>query len=103
MSERQKMSAEEVRAILIEIWGPPRPKPKPKVVTSDGELIRDALVRVAPSDPNYAKSDEGTVRVRRNDWVTVRIDLWDEQQRQKAEERLHRKMVDPCRIGHWDD
>ena len=36
MTERQKMTAEEVKAILYEIWGPPRPKPKPKVVTSDG-------------------------------------------------------------------
>ena len=43
MSERVKMSTEEVRAILYEIWGPPRPKPKPKVVTSDGEIVRDAL------------------------------------------------------------
>ena len=41
MSERQKMTEAEVKAILYEIWGPP-PKPKPKVVTSDGELVRDA-------------------------------------------------------------
>jgi hypothetical protein len=95
MSERQKMTEAEVKAILYEIWGPPRPKPKPKVVTSNSEVIRDAIVQVGPADPNYKKSDEGMVRVRRSDWVTVRTDLWEEQQRQKAEERLHRKIV--CR------
>jgi hypothetical protein len=74
MTERQKMSPDEVRAILYEIWGPPPnpkpelwglppPKPKPKVVTSDGELVRDAMVRVGPSDPNYRKSEEGVVQV----------------------------------------
>jgi hypothetical protein len=102
MSERQKMTEAEVKAILYEIL-PPRPKPKPKVVTSEGELVRDAIVQVGPGDPNYKKSDEGVVRVRRSDWVTIRIDLWEEQQRQKAEERLHRQMIDPCRLGHWDD
>ena len=64
------MSAEEVKAILDKIWGPPRPKPKPKVVASEGELVRDALVRVGPADPNYRETDEGVVRVRRNDFVT---------------------------------
>ncbi len=101
MSERQKMTEAEVKAILYEIWGPPRPKPKPKVVASDGELVRDALVRVGPDDPNYAKSEEGVVKVRRTDFVTVRIDLWEEQQRQKSEERRHRRMIDPDRLGHW--
>src|SRR5262245_7951647 len=38
MTERQKMTPAEVRAILERIWGPP-PKPKPKVVASDGELV----------------------------------------------------------------
>jgi hypothetical protein len=99
MSERQKMTEAEVKAILYEIWGPPPPKPKPKVVTSDGELVRDALVRVAPSDPNYAKSDEGVVRVKPADFVTLRIDLWEEQQRQKAEEKRHRREIDPYRLG----
>jgi hypothetical protein len=97
MSEGQKMTEAEVRAILYEIWGPPRPKPK--VVTSEGELIRDALVRVGPADPNYKKSDEGVVRVKRNDFVTIRMDLWEEQQRQKAEDRRHRRAIDPCRLG----
>jgi hypothetical protein len=99
MSERQKMTEAEVKAILYEIWGPPPPKPKPKVVASDGELVRDALVRVGPADPNYKESDKGEVRVRRADFVTVRIDLWEEQQRLKAEEKRHRREIDPYRLG----
>jgi hypothetical protein len=87
--------------ILYEIWGPPRPKPKPKVVTSNSEVVRDAIVKVGPDDPNYAKSDEGVVRVKRADFVTIRMDLWEEQQRQKREDRLHRRMIDPDRLGHW--
>jgi hypothetical protein len=99
----EKMTEAEVKAILYEIWGPPPPKPKPKVVTSNSEVVRDAIVRVGPADPNYRKSDEGVVRVRPADFVTIRMDLWEEQQRQKAGDRLHRKMIDPCRLGHWDD
>jgi hypothetical protein len=72
MSERQKMTEAEVKAILDRIWGPPV-KPKPKVVTSDAKVVRDAIVKVGPDDPNYAKSDEGVVRVSRGNWVTIRI------------------------------
>jgi hypothetical protein len=101
MSEGQKMTEAGVKAILDKIWGPPRPKPKPKVVTSDAQVIRDAIVTVGPDDPNYKGSDEGVVKVRRSDFVTVRIDLWEEQQRLKREEKLHRRMIDPDRLGHW--
>ena len=76
---------------------------KPKVVASETNVVRDADVKVSKADPNYPKSEEGVVRVRRNDFVTVRIDLWEEQQRQKAEDRRHRKMIDPCRLGIWDN
>jgi hypothetical protein len=102
MTERQKMTEAEVKAILYEIWGPPRPKPKPKVVTSDAEVVRDAVVRVSPDDPNYPKSEEGVVRVRRADFVTINMKAWEEQQWLKAEERRHRRMIDPYRMGHWD-
>lgn len=96
------MTEAEVKAILYEIWGPP-PKPKPKVVTSDAEVVRDAVVKVSPADPNYRGSEEGVVRVRRADFVTVNMQAYEEQQRQKAEERRHRRMIDPCRMGHWDE
>jgi hypothetical protein len=102
MSERQKMTEAEVKAILDRIWGPPR-RPKPKVVTSDAAVVRDAVVTVGPNDPNYSGSDEGVVRVRRADFVTINIGLWEEQQRQKAEEKLLRRQIDPFRLGHWDE
>jgi hypothetical protein len=109
LSERPKTAEEwaamtkeeadaEVDAIINRIWGPP-PKPKPKVVTRDGKVVRDATVRVGPADDNYPNSDEGVVRVRRSDFVTVRIDLWEEQQRQKRLDRLLRRQLDPCRLG----
>jgi hypothetical protein len=105
MSERQKVSAEDVEAILEEIWGPkpwfPERRPKPKVVTSNSEVVRDAEVTVSPTDPNYKKSEEGVVRVRRSDWVGINMEAYEEQQRQKREDRRHRRMIDPCRLGHW--
>jgi hypothetical protein len=100
MTERQKMTDEEIMAILTEIWGPP-PKKKPKAVTNEGEVVRDADVRVSPSDPNYGKSDDGVVRVRRSDFVTVRMDLYEEQQREKRLDRLRRREMDPARTGIW--
>lgn len=98
--KQRSYTEEDVRAILAEIWGPP-PKKKPKVVASEGELVRDAVVRVAPSDPNYRKSEEGMVRVRRADFVTVNMRAYEEQQMLKAEDRRHRQMIDPYRLGHW--
>src|SRR6476620_8878952 len=92
------MMEAEVRAILDRIWGP-LVKPKPKVVTSDAKVVRDAVVKVGPDDPNYVRSDEGVVKVRRSDWVKARIDLWEEQMRQKAEDRRRRRELDPCRLG----
>ena len=80
MIKRQEMTDEELDAILEEIWGPlpPRPKPKPKVVLSEGKEVRDATVQVSPSDPNYRKADEGVVRVRRPGFVTINMAAWEE-------------------------
>jgi hypothetical protein len=100
MSEDRKMSRAEVEAIIDDIWGPP-PKPKPKVVITEAGVVRDAVVRVSPSDPNYAASKEGVVRVRRSDFVTIRMDLYEEQQREKREDRLRRRALDPDRLGIW--
>jgi hypothetical protein len=98
MSERQKMSDAELRAILTEIWGPPR-KPRPKVVTNEGKEIRDAIVTVSPADPNYRESDDGVVKVRRKDFVTVNMAVYEEQQRQRREDRRRRRELDPFRLG----
>jgi hypothetical protein len=86
----------EIRALL----NPTKP-PKPKVVTSEGDVIRDAVVRVAPEDPNARGRDDRVVNVRRADWVTINIAAWEEQQRWKAEDRRRRRELDPFRIGHW--
>jgi hypothetical protein len=62
----------QIRALLN-----PTPPPKPKVVTSDGTTIRDAVVRVAPEDPN-AKA--------RNDRIVLVTINQPEAERQRAEE-----------------
>ena len=67
------------------------PKPKPKVVTSEGEVVRDADVRPSPADPNHPNSDEGFVRVRRSDFVTINMELYEAQQQQKREDRIKRR------------
>jgi hypothetical protein len=100
--ERKAELLAEVRKIIERNSGP-KPKPRPKVVTSENEVVRDADVAVSKADPNYARSDEGIVKVRRSNFVTVRMDLWEEQQRQKREDRRHRRDIDPARLGHWDD
>jgi hypothetical protein len=79
----------------------PKPKPKPKVVVNEDGVVHDADVRVSPADPNYRGSDEGLVKVRRSDFVTINMPLWEEQQAAKREERRRRRAIDPYRLGHW--
>ena len=102
MSEQQKMTFEEMEKILDRICGP-RPKPKPKVVTSDGEQIRDAEVKVSDRDPNYRESDDGVVKVRRSQFVKINMEVYEAQQQWKREERRHRREIDPARTGIWDN
>ena len=90
----------ELIAQLEEIIGP-TPVERPKVVTRDSEVIRDADPHVSKVDPNYARSNEGVVRVRRKDFVTIRMDLYEEQMREKQEARRQRRQLDPYRLGHW--
>jgi hypothetical protein len=93
---------EELVALMERALGlTPKPTPKPKAVVDEGEVVRDADVRVSPADPNYRGSEEGVVRVRRKDFVTINMELWEAQQREKREDRLRRKMLDPARLGHW--
>jgi hypothetical protein len=92
----------ELLLLLEQVLGlAPPPEQKPKVVMKDGEVVRDAVVRVSPHDPNYSKSDGGVVQVRRNDFITIRMDLYEQQMREKAEERIRRRALDPERLGHW--
>jgi len=101
MTARPESTAEIV-AMLEKVLGlEPKPKPKPKVVTTEEGVVRDADVRVGPADPNYRRSEEGVVRVRRNDFVTINIPLWEQQQAEKREARRQRRLLDPYRLGHW--
>jgi hypothetical protein len=79
----------------------PNPKPKPKVVVNEERVVRDADVRVSPADPNYRRSEEGVVRVRRSDFVTINMAVWEAQQEAKREDRRRRRVLDPYRLGHW--
>ena len=90
----------ELIAALEELIGPKRME-RPKVVTRDSEVVRDADPHVSRADPNYGRSGSGVVRVRRTDFVTINMELWEEQQREKREDRLRRRVLDPYRLGHW--
>jgi hypothetical protein len=93
-------TSEQLEAWLDEIEGI-RP-PKPKAVVVEDRVVRDANPHVSTADPNYPGSDGGVVRVRRADFVTINMRAYEEQQWLKAEDRRHRKEIDPCRMGHWD-
>jgi hypothetical protein len=103
MSVDPKRVAELVALMEKALGLTPKPKLKPKVVVSEKGVVRDADVQVSPADPNYAGSDEGVVRVRRKDFVTINMELWEAQQQAKREDRLRRRALDPFRLGHWDD
>jgi hypothetical protein len=96
----------ELKAMIEEAIGGPLPRvTRPKVVASkiegESEIVRDADVKVSRIDPNH-DGDRGEVSVRRAGFVTINMEAWEEQQRQKAEVRRHRRMIDPCRLGIWD-
>ena len=81
MSVDPKRTAELVALMEKALGLTPKPKPKPKAVINDGEVVRDADVRVSPADPNYRENDGGVVRVRRSDFVTINMELYEEQRK----------------------
>jgi len=101
MSVSPERTAELVAALEKLLGLNPRPKPKAKAVVNNGQVIRDAIVRVSPDDPNYANSNDGTVTVRRSDFVTVNMAVYEAQQEIKREHRRERRNIDPARLGHW--
>jgi hypothetical protein len=103
MSVDPKKTAELVALMEKALGLTPKPKPKPKVVTTEDGVVRDADVRVSPADPNYHGSEEGVVRVRRSQFVTINMELYEAQQQAKREDRLRRRALDPFRLGHWDE
>jgi hypothetical protein len=94
----------EIQAILDEIIGP-RPKPKPKVVVSDGVPVRDADVIVSRADPNSRYGTVETVSVRRPDWTTINMQQaearWWDNIRARETDRRRRREADPFGLGHW--
>jgi hypothetical protein len=64
----------ELIAALEELIGPKRME-RPKVVTRDADVVRDAEPHVSRADPNYARSEGGVVRVRRSDFVRINISV----------------------------
>ena len=90
----------ELIAQLEEIIGPTQ-MPRPKVVTKDADVVRDADAHVSRADPNYPGSDGGVVRVRRSDFVRINMEVWEAQQQEKREQRRLRRVLDPYRLGHW--
>jgi hypothetical protein len=101
MSVDPKRVAELVALMEKALGLTPKPKPKPKVVVNEERVVRDADVRVSPADPNYRGSEEGVVRVRRSDFVTINMAVWEAQQEDKREARRARRRLDPYRLGHW--
>ena len=90
----------ELIAALEELIGPRR-MARPKVVVSENDVVRDADPHVSRADPNYPGSDGGVVRVRRSDFVTINMEMWQAQMREKREQRRLRRALDPYRLGHW--
>jgi hypothetical protein len=103
MSVDPKRVAELVALMEKALGLTPKPKPRAKVVVNEERVVRDADVRVSPADPNYRGSEEGVVRVRRSDFVTINMELYEAQQEDKREARRARRRLDPYRLGHWDE
>lgn len=100
MSVSPERTAELVAALEKLLGLTPKGEDRPKAVIRDGEIVRDAIVRVGPDDPNYAGSDKGVVTVKRSDFVTVNMAAYEAQQQIKLEHRRQGRMIDPARLGH---
>lgn len=92
-----------LEAELDEILGP-EPLPKPKVVAVEGRVVRDADVQVSPADRRNSRyGTVETVRVRRNDCVTINMveaeRQWWQNVRDREADRQWRHQNDPCNLG----
>ena len=59
---RPRMTKLEFYAALEEIWGP-QIRPKQKLITDRGKVVRNIRVQVSPDDFNYREADGGIVEV----------------------------------------
>jgi hypothetical protein len=89
----------ELDAELLALFGPPPRPPKPKVVVSDGVVVRDADVVVSAKDPNAGRGE--VVAVRRPDWITINMAVAENQWSERLQRQAARpgKDVDP--MGVW--
>jgi hypothetical protein len=95
----------QLEAELDAILGPP-PLPKPKVVVSDGVVVRDADVQVSPADRRNSQHGRvEIVRVRRADCVTINMAEAERQwwliDQDQAEKRQRSRQLDPHKLGLW--
>jgi hypothetical protein len=85
---------------------------RPKVVTSEGQVIRDANVYVSPVDPNVinkaksGKYGDQVIAVRRSDdWCTINMAAYERQradeEAQRIADRRRKRELDPFNYGHW--
>ena len=88
----------QIRALLNPM--PKTPLLKPKVVTSNGATIRNAVVRVAPEDPNAKARNDRVVEVRRDDWPrrlnTYALQRAEEEWEAERDKRLYEASCRQC-------
>jgi hypothetical protein len=97
--EREAQLKAEWDELLRPFLPKKKPLPKPKIVVSEGQTVRDADVAVSPADRNARAAVDGMVRVRRADFVTVNMAAYEAQQADKDRERAVRRARDPYRLG----
>jgi hypothetical protein len=101
---------------------------KPRLVAAEGEIVGEAQVRVAPSDPNVRQNvwfeermaeaarkramigPSPVVTVKPGGAVRVDMEAYERQrelaEQMKREDRRRRRELDPCNLGiygSWDD
>jgi hypothetical protein len=77
--------------------------PKPKAVVVEDQIVRDAEPHVSRTDPNYPNSEDGVVKVRRPPpgFVTINMQLYEQQRELKALDRRRMREIDPFGLGLW--
>ena len=86
----------EIYALVDELLGPPRPKPK--VIAVDGGVVRDADVPVSRADVNSGGAAKVIV-VRRPDYVTINQADLERRYAEREAERHRRRQLDPCGLN----
>jgi hypothetical protein len=99
-----ELTKRDIDKMVEEIFGRRAP-PKPKVVVSDGRVVREAVVTVAPEDINARYNTDRRLEVRRTTLSPMSeadAKFWAEDRARAERERL-RQAADPFGQGHWND